>query len=176
MSPSVLVVVSGLPGTGKSTLAIPLAERIEGVALSRDAARQEIGGPPMLSPASTRLRGRHRPGLQEKATQRLETLVAHQLEADRPVVVELVADRDARHRLSALAARHGAPVYSIEVICSDAAELARRLRTRRGHWRRVVAQISKTYEPAPDALVVDSRNAPEEMVERAVDFVRRGTG
>ena len=127
----------------------------------------------MLSPASTRFRGRHRRGLQEEATRRLEMLVARQLNGDRPVVVELVADREARHRRSALAAGHGAPVYSIEVICSDAAELARRLRTRRGNWGRVVAQMSKNYEPAPGALVIDSCSAPEEMVEQAVYFVRR---
>jgi predicted kinase len=176
MSRAFLVVVSGLPGTGKSTLAIPLAERIEGVALSRDAARQQIGGRPMLTPASTRLRGRHRRGLQEEATQRLETLVAHQLDANRPVVVELVADRDTRHRLFALAARHGARVCSIEVVCSDAQELARRLGTRRGNWRRVVAQMSKSYEPARGALVVDSRNPREAMLGQAVAFIRRSTG
>lgn len=175
MSRSLLVVVSGLPASGKSTLAVALAQRIQAVALSRDAAREEIGGPAMLSPASIRLRGSHRRGLQEKATQRLETMVAHELAADRPVVVELVADRDTRRRLGALAAKHGAPVYSIEVICSDPAELARRLRIRLGNWQGVVAEMSKTYEPAAGALVVDSRDAPAEMVNRAVAFVRRET-
>ncbi len=176
MSRSLLVVVSGLPGTGKSTLAVGLAECIQAVALSRDVARQEVGGPPMLDSAFTRLRGRHPRGLQEKANRRLETVVADELVLDRPVVVEVVADRDIRRRLAALAAKHGAPVYSIEVVCSDAAELARRLRARRGNWQRIVARMAKSYRPAAGALVVDSRNTPDEMVEQAVDFVRRGTG
>jgi hypothetical protein len=72
------------------------------------------------------------------------------------------------------AAKHLAPVYSIEVICSDAAEFASRLRTRPGSWQRVVARMSKSYEPAPGALDVDSRNHVEEMVEDAVEFVGPG--
>lgn len=171
---SFLVVVSGLPATGKTTLAIPLAERLQAVALARDAARQELGGPARLSPTATRFGGHHRRGLQDKATWRLQAMVADALDACWPVVVELMADADARRRLHANAAKHWAPVYSIEVTCSDAAQFARRLRARPGNWQRVVAQMSKSYEPAPGALVVDSRNLVKEMVEHAVEFVEPG--
>jgi predicted kinase len=170
-SRSLLVVVFGLPGTGKSTLAVTLAQHIPAVAPSRDAVRQEIG-PPILSPASPDYADAIGRVFRRRQTQRLETMVDDELGADRPVVLEHVADRDARRRLEAPAAKHGAPAFSIEVICSDARELTRRLRARRGNWQRVVAQMSKTYEPASDALVVDSRDAPEEMVRQAVVFVR----
>jgi hypothetical protein len=106
----------------------------------------------------------------------LETVVAHELVVNRPIVVEVVADRDIRRRLDALGAKHGAPVYSIEVVCSDAAELARRLRTRRGNWQRIVARMSKSYQPSPGALVLDSCNTRDAMVKQAMDFVHRGTG
>jgi hypothetical protein len=102
-------------------------------------------------------------------------MVAEALDRDRAVVVELVADADARRRLDALAAKHAVPVYSIEVICSDAAEFARRLRARSGSWQRVVAQMSKTYQPARGALVVDSRQPVEQLIERTVEFVSQGT-
>jgi predicted kinase len=172
---SCVVVISGLPGTGKSTLAIALAERIQAVAVSRDAARQALGGPARLSPIATRLGRRHRRGLQEKATRRLEAMVAEALDRDRAVVVELVADGDARRRFDELAAKHAVPVYSIEVFCSDAAELARRLRARPGSWQQVVAQMSMSYQPAPGALVVDSRHPVEQLIERAVEFMSHGT-
>jgi hypothetical protein len=102
-------------------------------------------------------------------------MVADALDRDRAVVVELVADADARRRLDALAAKRAVPVYWIEVICSDAAELARRLRARPGSWQRVVARMAKSYQPTPGALVLDSRHPVEQLIERAVEFVRHQT-
>ena len=176
MSRSFVVVVSGLPDTGKSTLAAALAERVEAVSLSRDAARQDLGGPARLSPTATRLDVRHPRELQDQATRRLEAMMAEALDADRPVIVELVADSDTRRRLHALAARYFAPLYSIEVICSDDAEFARRLHARPGSWQRVVARMSKSYEPAPDALVLDSRNPVGQLIKRAIEFVGHRSG
>jgi hypothetical protein len=102
-------------------------------------------------------------------------MVAEALDRDQAVVVELAADAQVRRRLDALAAKHAVPVYSIEVICSDAAEFARRLRARPGSWQRVVTRMSKSYQPAPGALVVDSCQPVEELIERAVEFVSDGT-
>lgn len=168
-----LVVVSGLPATGKSTLATGLAERLEALVLSRDHARQDITGPMVaMDRPFTRLFGRYQRGLQQEASRRLERAVAEELAHGRPVVVEVVAERDIRQRLEALAGKHGAQICSIEVICGDPAELARRLGERRGNWRRIVARMARTYRPASGALVVDSsRLAPAEMVNQAMSHV-----
>jgi uncharacterized protein len=169
-----LVVVSGLPGTGKSALAAALSERIGAITLSRDLARQQTGT--RLAAADrvfTRLSGRHRRGLQQQAGRRLQTAVARELAQGRPVVVEVVADPSIRRRLAAMAAECHVPLYSIEVVCPDAAELARRLRCRPGNWQRIVTRMSKTYEPAPGALVLDSRDTPGQMADQATDFIRR---
>jgi uncharacterized protein len=174
VSRPLLVVVSGLPGTGKSALAAALSERIGAIALSRDLARQQIAT--RLAAADrvfTRLSGRHRPGLQQQAGRRLLTAVAQQLAQGRPVVVEVVADPAIRHQLAALAAAHQAPLYSFEIVCSDAAELARRLRGRPGNWQRIVTRMSKTYQPAPGALVLDSRDTPAQMADQATRFIRQ---
>lgn len=120
-----LVIVSGLPGTGKSALAAALSERIGAITLSRDLARQQTGTP--LAAAGrvfTRLSGRHWPGLQHQAGRRLQAAAAHELARGRPVVVEVVADPSIRHQLAAVAAEHKAPLYSIEMVCSDTAEHA----------------------------------------------------
>ena len=174
MNRPLLVVVSGLPGTGKSVLAAVLSERIGAVTLSRDLARQQTRT--RLAAADrvfTRLSGRHRPGLQHQAGRRLQAAAARELAQGHHVVVEVVADPSIRHQLAALAAQHKAPLYSIEVVCSDSAEHARRLRARPGNWQRIVTRMSQTYQPAPGALVLDSRDTPGQMADRAAEFIRR---
>jgi predicted kinase len=174
VSRPLLVVVSGLPGTGKSALATVLSERIGAITLSRDLARQQSGTRlAVVDRAFIRLSGRHRPGLQQQAGRRLLKAVARELAQGRPVVVEVVADPSIRRRLAALAAECRVPLYSIEVVCSDAAELARRLSGRPGNWQRIVTRMSRTYEPAPGALVLDSRDTPGQLADQATGFIRR---
>jgi predicted kinase len=171
---ALLVVVSGLPGTGKTTLSTVLAERIGAVALSRDMARQQIGA--RLAPVDrvfTRLTGRHRRGLQKKAERRLLMAAARELAAGHPVIVEAVADGAIRRRLAAVAAQHGAALYAVEVVCTDSAEHSRRLRGRPGNWERILARLSESYEPGPGALVVDSRDKPGTMADQAIHFISR---
>jgi len=74
VSRPLLVVVSGLPGTGKSALAAALGERIGAITLSRDLARQQTGTRlTAVDRLFTRLSGRHRPGIQQQAERRLQT-------------------------------------------------------------------------------------------------------
>lgn len=174
MNCPLLVVVSGLPGTGKSALAAALSQRIGAITLSRDLARQQTGT--RLAAADrvfTQLSGHHRPGLQYQAGRRLREAVARELAQGRPVVVEVVAEPSIRHQLAALAAEHEARLYSIEMVCSDPTEHARRLRARPGNWQRIATRMSKTYRPAPGALVLDSHDTPGQMADRAVEFIRR---
>jgi predicted kinase len=44
----VLIVMAGLPGTGKSTLAVRLAEELHGVVLCKDRVRAALFPPPVL--------------------------------------------------------------------------------------------------------------------------------
>jgi predicted kinase len=172
MGHPLLVVISGLPGTGKTTLAACLSERIGALALSRDLARQQASTRPAIADRIfTRLSGRHRRGLQQQAGRWLAAAVARELAASRPVVVEVVADHSTRHQLAAVAAQYNAPVYPIEMVCSDAAELAQRLRARPGNWQKIAARMSKSYKPAPEALILDSRHTPSTMADQAIKFI-----
>jgi uncharacterized protein len=89
MGRPLLVVISGLPGTGKTTLVAALSERTGAIALSRDLARQQTGGRlAALDRVFTRLSGRYRRGRQQEAGRRLQIAVAGELAAGRPVLVE----------------------------------------------------------------------------------------
>src|SRR5215212_9028247 len=43
-----LIAMAGLPGTGKSTIAVKLAEALRGVVLSKDVVRSAMFPPPVL--------------------------------------------------------------------------------------------------------------------------------
>jgi hypothetical protein len=72
-----------------------------------------------------------------------------------------------------VAAQYHAPVYPIEMVCSDPAELAQRLNARPGNWQQLAARMSRSYKPAPEALVLDSRHTASTMADQAIKFVYR---
>ncbi|HXW80264.1 MAG TPA: AAA family ATPase [Acidimicrobiales bacterium] len=175
-APSALVVVSGLPGTGKSTLAGLLADRMGAVALSRDFAVKQMKGPVAdLDRLVSRLLGRRRRGFQERANRWLNSEIAGVLDGGRPVVVEVVTDGRVRRQLQALCTRHEAVLCPIEMVCSDRDEHLQRLRARRGNWEKACARASRRYQPAPGALVLDSCRAPAALIEPAANFVQHMT-
>ena len=149
---SVLVVVGGLPGTGKSTIASCLARRIKGPYLRVDRIEQAIVDWSSLT---------HPVGPVGYA-------VAHQLAAEQlalglDVVVECVnpvaLTRDAWLETGRSSE---AVVLEIELICSDAAEHKRRVETRlsdvegliKPAWKDV---LGREYEPwSRPHLVLDT--------------------
>jgi predicted kinase len=173
-----VVLVSGLPATGKSTLAVRLAEHLSANRFSRDLAVQELdyrlAG---LDRAISRMFGFRRRGLQERANERVEIVivVGQHLGEGRSVVLDVVADADIRSRLEALALQHGAEFAQIEVVCSDLPQHRQRLRGRNRRWERIVERLSRSYEPPSQALLVDSVEAAEVMLDNAVRFIREQT-
>jgi predicted kinase len=169
----VVVLVSGLPATGKSTLAVRLAKHLSVNRFSRDLAVQELDYRlASLDRALSRMFGFRRQGLQERANQRVEIVVGQHLGEGRSVVLEVVADADIRSRLEALALKHGAEFAQVEVVCSDLLQHRQRLRGRNRRWDRIVERLSRSYEPPSQVLLVDSVQAPEVMLDNAVRFIR----
>lgn len=163
MNRSFVVVVSGLPGTGKSTLATALAQRIGAAHLSRKGDH------------SSYLFRRSRNAPQGRSNQRLLSAVDRELAKGRAAIVDVVAEPDLRGRLDALVATHAVPAISVEVFCSDQAELQRRLAQRPRASQRTFARLAETYTPAAQALVVDSTGAPEVLADRVAAFVSSRT-
>ena len=171
--------ISGLPGTGKTTLAVGLGQRIAArpwPCPGTKPGRRSAAGPPAVPDRGfTRLSGRYPRDLQEQANRRLEGPVTGVLAAGRSVIAEVVADHVIRRPLHELARRHEALACSIEETCSDPAELARRLSGRPGQWNRIAARMSKSYQPSATALVVDSCTTRSEMVDQAMRYICQET-
>jgi predicted kinase len=126
-SRSLVVLTTGLPGTGKSTVASESARLLEGVRIASDRVRKHQAG----LGASTRAAAAPGEGLYTR--DRTRAVYAGLLEraepvlrSGRPVVLDatysLAGQRDA---VRAFAAGLGVPVLLLEVVCDEALTLQR---------------------------------------------------
>lgn len=172
MSGQAIVVVSGLPASGKSTLAAALAERIGADQLSRDETVASIRS--RFDLAFEHATGRRRCAVVNAANERMLRSAADSLGHGRTVVVDVVADRNFRDLLTRLAASMGTSCHSVEMICSNRSEYMSRLHRRKGRGQAVVERLSRSYEPAADAITLDSSLPVDELVKRALDVLLKG--
>lgn len=155
MSP-LLIVVGGLPATGKTTIAAELARRTGFSFLRIDTIEQAVVRSTALAqplgPVGYVV-------AREVAADLLRTGVSVIAECVNPLAVTRDAWRDT-------ALGHGARVLEAEIVCSDPAEHRRRAETRDtgipGHvppsW---AAIVGREYEPwTRDRLVVDTARLP----------------
>jgi predicted kinase len=160
----VLVVIGGLPATGKSTIATALAGRTATAYVRVDRIEQAIVD---WSPLS------HPLGPVGYAV--AHELALEQLRLGLDVIVECVNPVAAtRDGWVSTAATAGAALIEVEVICSDEAEHRRRVETRmsdveglaKPRWTGV---IEREYEPwTRDRLVVDTTRTSPENAARAI--------
>lgn len=122
-----LVVMSGLPATGKSTVAATLAGRIGAAYLSSDATRKQLAGLDPRQRASDEFRaGLYRPEMTERTYEELRKRAAGHFEAGRPVVIDAMHGRASERAAAvALAHAHGVPVLIVELRLDDEVARAR---------------------------------------------------
>ena len=160
------MVFAGLPGSGKSVLARGVADAVGATYLRIDTIETAI--------AATLMPYRDNPVGYVVA----EWVAADQLAGGRDVVADAVNGvAAARAGWVALAARTGATLRFVEVLCRDAAEHRRRVESRKPElpgqgiptWESV---LRRRYEPWPpelsDRLVVDNTGDPAGHVARIV--------
>ncbi len=116
-----LIILSGLPGTGKTTIARELAHRLGAVHVRIDTIEQAIRDAGALA------------GPMNDAGYRVAYAVAEDnLRLGRTVIADSVNPLQiTRDAWRAVAARAGTPFVDVEIICSDVHEHRRRIETRR---------------------------------------------
>src|SRR5687767_2033222 len=165
-----LVVFGGLPGTGKTTLARQVADRLGATYLRIDtieqALRSALGLGDEVGSAGYYV---------AYAVSETNLALGRAVVADcvNPLPVTRAAWRD-------VARRTAAPIFEIEVICSDAAEHRRRVESRNidvpglvpPRWAAVMA---RDYEPwsEPRILIDTAHTTAAEAVVAIVDAMKR---
>jgi aminoglycoside phosphotransferase family enzyme/predicted kinase len=174
-----LILVGGLPGSGKSTIARALAERIGADCLSSDVLRKELAGaePGARLPAAVGA-GIYSAAMSALTYRELQAQAERQLHAGRSVVLDATFGRVAARRPAAALARTvGAVFVAAECRCSP--RLARERLASRAHpgyagpsdagWE-VYRSMRRTFEPfGPDAVPVDTSRPLEECLAKIAE-------
>jgi len=162
-----LIVLSGLPGTGKTTIAREVARAIAAVYLRIDSIEQ------VMAAAGWRVEGEGYAVAQAVADDNLRL--------GRLVVADCVNPWPlTRAAWQSVAERAGVEALDVEIVCSDAAEHRRRVDARvadiTGHrvltWQEVVDRDYRAWDR--DRLVIDTaRLTVDESVRRILRAIRR---
>ncbi|WP_419736083.1 AAA family ATPase [Pseudomonas sp. COR18] len=145
-----LIVFSGLPGTGKTTLARALAETTGAVYLRIDTIEQAIRNSGVLAQ-----------GVGRSGYLVANELALSNLRLGRLVIADCVNPvAESRKAWSDIASRAGVRLVNIQVICSDKHEHRRRVETREvdvpgltpPSWQSVLEHEYEAWEEAPFSI------------------------
>lgn len=177
-----LVLVGGLPGTGKTTLARALGDRLGLTVLGSDRVRKELAGLAPQTPAAAPYgTGIYATEWTRRAYAELLGRAAHLLAHGESVIIDASWTSAARR---AEAARVAGDTHADLVALRCATPLAaERLRARRGGGSdadaAIAGRMAETADPWPDAVTIDTSGPVEEAAGRAERAVRprdAGTG
>jgi predicted kinase len=172
VSLAVLVVVGGLPGTGKSTVAAGIGAHLGGPVFAKDVIE-----------ASLRRSGvGAEQGSWQVAEDLLTTLAGSQLDHGQSAVLDTVAGRVvSREAWRATAEEHDAPFVVVECVCSDLARHRSRIEGRTRDipgWYELtwddVQRSRQRYEPwTEDRLVLDAVDPASQNLDAALTYIAK---
>lgn len=146
-----LIIISGLPGTGKTTFARLLAQHLEAVHLNSDIIREELNR-----------RGRYDDETKALIYRRMKKRTEEQLQRGATVIVDATFyKRSFRTPYYQLAARYRQPLKWIEMEAEESI-IRERVATRRAYSEAdfyVYQKIKKAYEPLAIPHLVLSSDA-----------------
>ncbi|SMH62985.1 AAA family ATPase [Azospirillum agricola] len=161
-----LVIFAGLPGTGKSTIAQPVAARLAAVYLRIDSIEQAIRSSGILPPDAD---------IGPAGYMTAYRVAADNLRLGRSVVVDSVNPlKITRDAYRAVAVTAGAGVIEVETVCSDLEIHRRRVETRPPDveglalpsWEQVAARAYERWDRP--CLRLDTAQLP---VARSVELI-----
>lgn len=167
-----LIVMAGLPGSGKSTIAAAAARQLGCAVVSVDPieAAMWIAGIDRTQPT----------GLAAYVV--AEIVAQEQLRLGHDVIVDAVNDVEpARHQWRGLAERAGVELLFVEVVAADADEHRRRLEARRRGiegfpeptWESIEARRAGFAEWTEDRLRLDFERTPGANADAVIAAVER---
>jgi aminoglycoside phosphotransferase family enzyme/predicted kinase len=183
-----LVLVGGLPGTGKSALAAAVADRLGCVVLNSDRIRKELAGlPPQRGAAVPYGTGIYTPAW----TERCYAELLHRARALLASGESVIADASwlsAQHRAAAAALAGDVSAELVQLRCTASEDLARqRMRDRRHGVSVADAEVARRMAadmaPWPEATTIDTEGggadgdaepsgAFGDLVRQALDVIR----
>ncbi len=161
----VLVVVFGLPGTGKTTFAESLAGQLELPHFNTDKIRTEMG-----------LRGRYDPDTKARVYERmLERTEAELQNGNRVILDGTFYLEGLRQRLRSLAGRYRARIGWIEISAGEQTVAERVSRTRPYSEADLAAyaKVKQAFEPLEEEhlTLFSDRMTSGQMLEKALGFI-----
>jgi hypothetical protein len=179
-----LVLVGGLPGTGKSTLAVGLADALGATVVRSDEVRKELAGLRPDQPAAAAFgEGIYRPAATAAAYGEMLRRAEVALALGELVVLDAswTAER-CRDDARAVAARTHADL--VELRCVAPSPLAaRRIRRRAAAGGdpsdatpEIAAKLAVADDPWPTSATVDTSSGPAEALVKALALVGGGAG
>lgn len=177
-----IVLVGGLPGTGKSTLAAGLGDALGAVVLRSDAIRKEmVGVRPEDSAAAPFAAGAYDPSVTAATYDEVRRRAAELVAQGRSVVLDASwTDGAQRDAARAVAESTSSDLSELECVApSEVAAARMRARAERGGDPSdadagVAAAMAATADPWPEASVVRTVGPPDAVLAGALDAVEHG--
>jgi len=168
-----LVVIGGLPGTGKSTLADALGRQRGWTVLRSDVLRKELAGLPVTAHAPASYgQGLYSPEATALTYAELLGEARHALRLGEPVVLDASwLDEGWRREARVLAEQSASDL--VEIRCTVPTDLAaRRIARRSGDpsdaTPNVAATMAERMDPWTEAVVIDTSGPPERSLHQAL--------
>jgi predicted kinase len=160
-----LILIAGLPGSGKTYFAKALAQKLNAKHLSSDVLRQQL-----------ELKGQYDEGIKKRVYDEMQQLTQQHISEGAVVVVDATFYKEAvRDLFIETAEKNNAPCFIIEIKAEEET-IQKRLQRKREYSEadfEVYQKIKKSFEPIHQHHLVlwSDKMEIEEMVEKGVAYI-----